>query len=94
VLVFWEVNADAASTASWRRVDVVVGQMHVGLILTLCGSLVTLLTTLRLRWVLTHSLCRGSGPPFFVFSTALDLPREGSGVLTTVSVRASALFML
>ena len=51
MLVFWEVNADAASTASWRRVDVVAGQMHVGLILALCGSLAILLTT--------PTLCRG-----------------------------------
>jgi hypothetical protein len=30
VLLFWEVNADAALTISWRRVDEVAGQMHVG----------------------------------------------------------------
>jgi hypothetical protein len=40
------VNADAAFTISWRRVDVVVGQMHVGLILALCKfSATTLLST-------------------------------------------------
>ncbi len=52
MLLFGQVNADAALTISGCRVDVVAGQMHVGLILALRGFLAILLTT--------PTLCRGS----------------------------------
>jgi hypothetical protein len=60
VLLFGQVNADAASTASGCRVDVVVGQMHVGLILALCGSLAALLTTPSLSQGIL--ICKSPGP--------------------------------
>ena len=36
-LVFREVDADAALAASRRRVDIVAGQMHEGLVIALSG---------------------------------------------------------
>jgi hypothetical protein len=60
VLLFGQVNADAALTISWRRVDVVAGQIHVGLILALCGSLAILLTTPSLSQGIL--ICKSPGP--------------------------------